>query len=176
MHPPSTPIAPPLAWLAVFAALAPGLALGAPLDQPVLGPGASFSRHGATVCASYAKDPSFDLYHDRIFARQGSALLPLSGLPPGVSKSIAGSSESVIASAFKACATAPSASSEVQWIDQSCMSAQGVCLPPRAYAISANGAATPLDAARAAALFSDSLRPLSAKPPTDGWSFGFKAK
>ena len=143
--------------------------------DPTLGPAASFTRAGSRLCVLYVYDASFNLYRDRISAYQDGARLPLKDLPTGVRKSIAGVEEIVIGASFKTCVNAPSPVSDIQWIDQSCMSAQGICLPPRGFSIGADARPVPMDSSRAAMLFSQSLHPAtSPKPPQDGWSFGFK--
>lgn len=164
----------------LFAALSLGLLCSASFGYDSgLGPRVLFSRQGALVCASYTLDGRHDLYRDHVFARSGPVRIPISNLPIGAPGP--GAPDLLLTQSFKACAKAPDPSAALQWIDQSCLRAEGLCLPPRAFEIKASGQAQSLEGSVASNLFSssiaDSLPQQKNKPSSEGWgSIVFKPK
>lgn len=160
--------------------LAACIAVHAPVcaqNSSSLGPRISFERIGARVCATYVLDGSHDLYRARIFAMEGHLSLSMSDLPPGKKKNMAGVTETVIDKNFTSCSTASSPSAAMRWIDQSCLSSAGICLPPRGFEVGANGRFSPLAAAEAARIFSANMAIEAGAAPSkekSEWSFSFK--
>lgn len=155
---------------ALLALLLASPALAAPEPSP--GPRVSFERKGDSVCASYAIDGRHHLYRDRVFALAGPDRLPIAHLPAGASKEIAGSRETILDKPFSACAKAASPSAPLRWVDQSCLAAEGVCLPPRAFEIDASGAVRELGGAASASAFA-----AATAVKDSGWGvFSFKPK
>lgn len=143
------------------------------------GPPVSFERRGAEVCASYALDGSRSLYRERVYAFESGARLPILGLPAGKPKVVGGERVALLESSFKACARASSSSAPAAWVDQSCATAQGVCLPPRGFEVDASGKARALAPQAAAALFAKGFAPAEGSVPgasPDGWSFKLDIK
>lgn len=140
------------------------------------GPDVAFSRDGAKVCASYSLNGRHDLYRDKIFAYSGATKLALSGMPKGQIKTVGGSAHTVMGKSFKACASAPSAAAPVTWIDQSCLAAEGVCLPPRALEVGSTGKPKTLGASQATSAFMAATS--AGEPPANkGWGqFSFKPR
>lgn len=139
------------------------------------GPAIHFTRQGARVCAQYTLRGEHDLYKNHLFANASGKFIPIEGLPKGVIKKVAGIEEQLIAQSFTACASAPSPEAPLIWIDQSCLTKEALCLPPRAFEIASTGKSTPLPAEKSGALFAAALSGTStnATPSTaksaDGW-------
>jgi hypothetical protein len=121
------------------------------------GPTVRFMRQGARVCAQYSLNGDHDLYKNHLFAHAADQFIPIEGLPKGVSRHVAGIDEQLIAQSFTACVSAPSPDAPLIWIDQSCLNQEALCLPPRAFEISATGQRSLLPVAKSASLFASAL-------------------
>jgi hypothetical protein len=154
-----------LRFFGAFALAASSFCAPSATAAPDDGPAVAFERRGDSVCARYLITERHHLYPKKLAAFDGSRRLAISGAPAG--RSLDASSEPVATAPFVACAkTAPGASA--RWIDQSCLAAEGVCLPPRAFDVDAQGRARQLPGNQAAQAFSQAfLAPSS--PTSQGW-------
>lgn len=160
---------PRLSCLALALSSSLGAALSRAAEPIPEGPAVSLRATSSSVCAHYSASSGFDLYRDSIELWSGSTRVPLRGLPPARIKTLGSGASAVrlelVDAPFSVCAALPAGEAPVAFLDQSCRSSSGECLPPRGWLIE-RGRVSPLSAQRASALFHQGF----SAPASDPWA------